>query len=187
MEKSIEIYGDECKKYAKGESYLILFEDYLYIHPFKLNLKHWKEIKKHRTTIFPRSKLFMSEITKYNFSCSIGVILYFSGLRLSKRHKHAYLRQFEASIDSFLLKCFKDALKAYVIERTDIFEAALANSGEYPFYKLCKFYCKKKEIHFRSKSLNSNFSYRNIPFDIELEEDLSDYEKDCDDEELSSD
>ena len=86
-----------------------------------------------------------------------------------------------------LLNKFTEALRSYVIERTDIFEAALASGGSYILYGLCKFYCKKEEIDFRAKYLNANHTSDSIFYDIELEEDNSDYEMHCDDEKSSSD
>ena len=181
MEESIEIFGAECKRYKAGVSTLILFEEYFFIHPLNIESKDWLKILKNMPSV--RVKNIHSK--NFYVPRSMGVIL--SCEALSKKEIYQYLRLFEESMDRDLLNNFTEALRSYVIERTDIFEAALASGGSYPLYGLCKFYCKKEEIDFRAKYLNANHTSDSIFYDIELEEDNSDYEMHSDDEKSSSD
>ncbi len=181
MEESIEIFGAECKRYKAGVSSLILFEEYFFIHPLNIKSKDWLKILKN----IPPVRVNNIHSENFYVPRSMGVIL--SCEAFNKREIYQYLRLFEESIDKDLLNKFTEALRSYVIERTDIFEAALASGGSYILYGLCKFYCKKEEIDFRAKYLNANHTSESIFYDIELEEDNSDYEMDCDDEKSSSD
>ena len=181
MEESIEIFGAECKRYKAGVSSLILFEEYFFIHPLNIESRDWLKILKNISSVRVENK----RNKNFYIPRSMGVIL--SCEALSKKEIYQYLRLFEESMDRDLLNNFTEALRSYVIERTDIFEAALASSCSYPLYGLCKFYCKKEEIDFRAKYLNSNHTSESMFNDIELEEDNSDYEMDCDDEKSSSD
>jgi hypothetical protein len=181
VEESIEIFGAECKRYKAGVSSLILFEEYFFIHPLNIKSKDWLKILKN----IPPVRVNNIHSENFYVPRSMGVIL--SCEAFNKREIYQYLRLFEESIDKDLLNKFTEALRSYVIERTDIFEAALASGGSYILYGLCKFYCKKEEIDFRAKYLNANHTSESIFYDIELEEDNSDYEMDCDDEKSSSD
>jgi hypothetical protein len=181
VKESIEIFGAECKRYKAGVSSLILFEEYFFIHPLNIKSKDWLKILKN----IPPVRVNNIHSENFYVPRSMGVIL--SCEAFNKREIYQYLRLFEESIDKDLLNKFTEALRSYVIERTDIFEAALASGGSYILYGLCKFYCKKEEIDFRAKYLNANHTSESIFYDIELEEDNSDYEMDCDDEKSSSD
>ena len=178
MEQSIKIVGEESKKYKEGNSSLILFDDYLFVHPLDIEREHWYKIKKSRPTIRPYNRT----TSNFYMPMSLGIILQCD--ELSKREKCKYLRLFETSIDKHLFANFIKALRLYIIERADIFEAALASAGDYPLYGLCKFYSKKEEIDYRTKYLDGDFTIDSIFYDTDLEEDI--LEEDLSDCENSS-